>query len=121
MWGYPVLAECSQILMLPGSVGQVEVDGQKLLQKVEELHNFVEQSFRQQGKLLRELRRARRKGAFNSFDRLDSWDPPSLEPASVPEEEEEEELDRSMEAAANEPEETKENRRRDRQKPDHPL
>lgn len=85
------------------SVGAVEVDGQKLFQKVQELHNFVEQSFRQQGKLLRELRRARRKGAFNSFDRLDSWDPPSPEPPSVPEEEEEE-LDRSMEAAANETE-----------------
>ena len=99
-----IFAECGQILMLPGSVGPAEVDGQKLLQKVQELHNFVEQSFRQQGKLLRELRRARRKGAFNSFDRLDSWDPPSSpEPASVPEEEEDE-LDRSMEAAADETE-----------------
>ena len=65
--------------------GQVQVDGHQLLQKVQELHEFVEQSFRQQGKLLRELRRVRRREWMQDVEVPDSLQPLGPEPLNASE------------------------------------
>ena len=61
------------------------MDGHQLLQKVQELHEFVEQSFRQQGKLLRELRRVRRREWMQDVEVPDSLQPMGPEPLNASE------------------------------------
>ena len=57
------------------------VDGPQILKKVQDLHEFVEQSFRQQGKLLRELRRVRRLELMQDVEVPESLQPLRPEPS----------------------------------------
>eukprot|EP00435_Cladocopium_sp_Y103_P060603 s1305_g22.t1 len=92
----------SVVSFLGSTVGSssapTDMDMQGLHQKVQALHDFVEGSFRQQAKLLRELRRARRCGASGSWElRLGHHD---KNQASQPEEDMD--VDRSLQLEAEE-------------------